>query len=102
MALALGATARHAFSQARRALRISTPAVADDWHAGMWTVFKDQLDESTPDQFDIQINLNSSLVKQGAEPVAMARGNLEMASLSAFDIAKIVLWLPQIMGYVTR
>ena len=77
-------------AQARRALRISTPAVPDDWHARMWTVFKDQIDKTLPGQFDVQISLNASLFKQGAEPVAMARGNLEMTTISAFDIAKLV------------
>jgi tripartite ATP-independent transporter DctP family solute receptor len=38
----------------------------------------------------VQIHLNATLFKQGAEPAAMARGNLELAAISAFDIAKIV------------
>lgn len=71
-------------------LRISTPAMTDDWHAKMWTVFKDQLDKQAAGQFEVQINLNGSLFKQGAEAVALARGNLELASISAFDIAKVV------------
>ena len=71
-------------------LRISTPAVPDDWHAKMWTVFKDALEKSAPGEFDVQINLNGALFKQGAEPTAMARGNLELATVSAFDIAKQV------------
>ena len=71
-------------------LRISTPAVADDWHAKMWTVFKNELSRSAPGKYEVQINLNGSLFKQGAEAVAMARGNLELASISAFDIAKVV------------
>ena len=65
-------------------------AVPDDWHAKMWTVYKDALEKTAPNQFDVQIHLNASLFKQGAEPAAMARGNLEMASISAFDIAKQV------------
>ena len=92
-----------AFAQARQLLRISTPAVPDDWHARMWAVLKEDLDKTAPGQFDTQINLNGSLFKQGAEPVAMARGNLELASVSAFDIAKIV---PEFSiftaGYVVR
>ena len=79
-----------AFAQSRVLLRISTPAVPDDWHAKMWTVFKDTLDKSAPGEFDVQINLNASLFKQGAEPAAMARGNLELTTISAFDIAKLV------------
>lgn len=101
-ALACGLV-RPLVAQGRQLLRISSPAVPDDWHARMWTVFKEQLDRNAPGQFDVQINLNSALFKQGAEPVAMARGNLELASISAFDIAKIV---PQFSiftaGYVIR
>lgn len=87
----------------RTPLRISTPAVPDDWHARMWTVLKEQLERDLPGQFDIQIHLGASLFKQGAEPVALARGNLELASISAFDIAKVV---PEFSlftaGYVIR
>ncbi|MBU3738411.1 MAG: DctP family TRAP transporter solute-binding subunit [Rhodoferax sp.] len=92
-----------AFAQSKIALRISTPAVPDDWHAKMWTVFKEALDKSSPNQFDVQINLNASLFKQGTEPAAMARGNLELSSISAFDIAKLV---PEFSiftaGYIVR
>ncbi len=92
-----------ALAQGKTVLRISTPAVPDDWHAKMWTVFKDALEKSAPGEFDVQINLNASLFKQGAEPAAMARGNLELTSVSAFDIAKL---LPEFSvftaGYVVR
>jgi TRAP-type transport system periplasmic protein len=88
--LALTGLAGQALAQAKIPLRISTPAVPDDWHAKMWTVFKESLDKSSPNQFDVQINLNASLFKQGTEPAAMARGNLELSSISAFDIAKLV------------
>jgi tripartite ATP-independent transporter DctP family solute receptor len=89
-AAALGASALPALAQSKTILRISTPAVPDAWHAKMWTVFKDNLEKSAPGEFDVQINLNASLFKQGAEPAAMARGNLEMTSVSPADIAKIV------------
>ncbi len=92
-----------AFAQTKIPLRISTPAVPDDWHGKMWTVFKESLDKSAPGEFDVQINLNASLFKQGTEPAAMARGNLELSSISAFDIAKIV---PEFSiftaGYIVR
>ena len=84
------ATVLPAFAQAKTALRISTPAVADDWHGKMWTVFKDSLDKSASGEFDVQINLNGALFKQGTEPAAMARGNLELSAISAQDIAKIL------------
>lgn len=102
-ALALAALLPAAQAQGKIPLRISTPAVPDDWHAKMWTVFKESLDKSAPGEFDVQINLNASLFKQGAEPTAMARGNLELASISAFDIAKLI---PEFSiftaGYVIR
>jgi tripartite ATP-independent transporter DctP family solute receptor len=79
-----------ALAQSKIVLRVSTPAVPDDWHAKMWTVFKENLEKSAPGEFDVQINLSASLFKQGTEPAAMARGNLELSSISAFDIAKLV------------
>ena len=90
-------------AQSKVPLRISTPAVPEDWHAKMWTVMKEQLDKTAPGEFDVQINLNASLFKQGTEPAAMARGNLEMSAISAFDISKLV---PEFSiftaGYVIR
>ncbi len=89
--MALGATATlPALAQNKVLLRMSTPAVPEDWHGKMWTVFKESLDKSAPGEFDVQINLNGSLFKQGTEPAAMARGNLELAAISAQDIAKIL------------
>jgi tripartite ATP-independent transporter DctP family solute receptor len=99
----MGALMPAAQAQSKVLLRISTPAVPDDWHAKMWTVFKENLDKSAPGEFDVQINLNASLFKQGTEPAAMARGNLELSSISAFDIAKLV---PEFSvftaGYIVR
>ena len=102
-AVALTAGGLPARAQSKTVLRISTPAVPDDWHAKMWTVFKDALEKSAPGEFDVQINLNASLFKQGAEPTAMARGNLELTTVSAQDIAKQV---PEFSiftaGYIVR
>ncbi|MEO8121249.1 MAG: C4-dicarboxylate ABC transporter, partial [Rhodoferax sp.] len=47
-AAALGAVALPGLAQTKTVLRISTPAVPDDWHAKMWTVFKDSLEKSAP------------------------------------------------------
>ncbi len=89
--------------QAATPLRASSPAVPDDWHARMWTVFKDTLEAGAAADFQVQIHLNASLFKQGTEPAAMARGNLDLATVSAFDIAKVV---PEFSiftaGYVVR
>ncbi len=46
---AVGATlAAPAFAQTKLPLRISTPAVPDDWHGKMWTVFKESLTRARP------------------------------------------------------
>jgi tripartite ATP-independent transporter DctP family solute receptor len=103
LAAALALAPLPALAQNKVLLRVSTPAVPDDWHGKMWTVLKESLDKSAPGEFDVQINLNASLFKQGTEPAAMARGNLELAAISAFDIAKLI---PEFSiftaGYVIR
>lgn len=84
-------------------LRISTPAVEADWHAKMLPVFKEKLEKAAPGQFDVEVHLNGTLFKQGTEPAAMQRGNLEMAMISAFDIAKqIPEWSIFTAGYLLR
>lgn len=84
-------------------IRISTPAVDTDWHAKMLPVFKETLEKSAPGEFDVEIHLNGTLFKQGTEPVAMQRGNLEMALISAQDIAKqIPAWSIFTAGYLVR
>lgn len=84
-------------------LRISTPAVETDWHAKMLTVFKEELEKTAPGEFDVEIHLNGTLFKQGTEPVAMQRGNLEMAMISAQDIAnQIPAWSVFTAGYLIR
>src|SRR6266702_7766276 len=77
-----------AFGQAETVLRISTPAVPDDWHVKMLYVFRDELNNAAPSRFDVQVHHSGTLFRQGAEPVAMQRGNLEMALLSMQDIAR--------------
>lgn len=102
-ALGISAISFVSTAQSKIVLRISTPAVPDDWHAKMWTVFKENLERSAPGEFDVQINLNASLFKQGAEPAAMARGNLELTTVSAADIAKLVpAFSIFTAGYVVR
>jgi tripartite ATP-independent transporter DctP family solute receptor len=77
-------------AQQKQVLRISTPAAPEDWHVKMLSVFKDRLEKSAPGRFDVQIHHSGTLFKQGAEPVAMQRGNLEMALVSMQDVAKQV------------
>jgi tripartite ATP-independent transporter DctP family solute receptor len=84
-------------------IRISTPAVPGDWHAEQLYIFKEYVERALPDQFDVQVFTNATLFKQGTEPAQMMRGNLDMAMISAQDIAK---QLPQYSiftaGYLIR
>jgi tripartite ATP-independent transporter DctP family solute receptor len=101
--LALGSAPQSASAAAAIKLRISTPAVEKDWHSQMLFVFKDWLERSAPGQFDVEVHLNATLFKQGTEPVAMQRGNLDMALISAQDIAKqIPEWSIFTSGYLIR
>lgn len=85
--LLLGAWFLAAPVHAQNLLRISTPAVPDDWHVKMLYVFKDALAKSAP-RLEVQVHHSGTLFRQGAEVVAMQRGNLEMALLSMQDIAR--------------
>lgn len=90
-------------AQTKTLLRISSPAVPQDWHAKMWNVFKEQLDKTAPGEFDVQIYLNSSLFKQAAETTAMARGNLELSTVSAADLSRQIPYFSVFTaGYVIR
>lgn len=84
-------------------IRISTPAVPGDWHAEMLYLFEEYVERSLPGQFDVEVHLNATLFKQGTEPAAMQRGNLDMAMISAQDIAKqIPEWSIFTAGYIIR
>src|SRR5712675_326733 len=82
------AAAAPALAQTKTVLRISTPAVPEDWHVKMLYVFRDELNKAAPGRFDVQVHHSGTLFRQGAEAVAMQRGNLEMALLSMQDIAR--------------
>jgi tripartite ATP-independent transporter DctP family solute receptor len=82
------AAAASALAQVKTVLRISTPAVPEDWHVKMLYVFRDELAKAAPGRFDVQVHHSGTLFRQGAEAVAMQRGNLEMALLSMQDIAR--------------
>jgi len=98
--LGIGAPAA---SAQERAVTISTPAVPGDWHAEMLYVFEEYVERSVPGAFDVEIHLNATLFKQGTEPAAMQRGNLDMALISAQDISKqIPEWSIFTAGYLIR
>jgi len=57
-------------------------------HVKMLYVFRDELNKAAPGRFDVQVHHSGTFFLQGAEAVAMQRGNLEMALLSMQDIAR--------------
>ena len=71
-------------------VRISTAAVPGDYHMEMWYVFKEWLERSAPGEFAVEVHHSGTLFKQGTEPAAMMRGNLEMTSPSIQDVVKLV------------
>lgn len=102
-AAALTGVSRQSWAAEPIKIRISTPAVDSDWHAKMLPIFRDKLESLAPGQFQVEIHLNGTLFKQGTEPAAMQRGNLEMAMISAQDIAKqIPEWSIFTAGYMIR
>ncbi len=87
-ALAIGTSGPLTAQEEPIKLRISTAAVEGDWHAQALYIFKDWLDRSSPGTFDVEIHTGATLFKQGTEPVAIQRGNLEMTLISMQDVAK--------------
>ncbi len=84
-------------------IRISSPAVAEDWHAKMWDIFSDTLEKSMPGHFEVEVHLNSTLFKQEAELTALQRGNLDVALLSAQQFSKQLSdWRVFTAGYLIR
>lgn len=102
LSLALGAAATAQAADPLK-VRLSTAAVPGDWHAEMMKVFEKQVEEAFPGEIDVEIHLNGTLFKQGTEPAAMQRGNLDMGLLSAQDFAKQVpAWSIFTAGYLIR
>ena len=73
-----------------KVLRISTPGSADEWQSKALVKFKEELDKSSPGQFDVQLHFNGTLFAQGTEIEAMQRGNLEGALTSPQDISNLI------------
>jgi tripartite ATP-independent transporter DctP family solute receptor len=88
--LAMPAILRSGRAQAAKAIRISTPAVPDEWQAKALEQFKAQVESAAPGVFDVQIFLNATLFEQGSEIAAMQRGNLEVGMTSPQDIASLI------------
>ena len=70
-------------------LRFSTAAPPPDFLSRSMQQFKADLEKSAP-EFDVQLHYASSLFRQGTEVPAMQRGNLEMSTMTTFEVAQQV------------
>jgi tripartite ATP-independent transporter DctP family solute receptor len=69
-------------------LRFSTAAPPPDFLSRSLERFKEEVDKAAPDQFDIKLHPGSSLFRQGTEVPAIQRGNLEMSTMTTFEVAQ--------------
>lgn len=70
-------------------LRFSTAAPPGDFLSRSMQQFKADLEKAAP-EFDVQLHYASSLFRQGTEVPAMQRGNLEMSTMTTFEVAQQV------------
>ncbi|HEY3074649.1 MAG TPA: C4-dicarboxylate ABC transporter, partial [Burkholderiales bacterium] len=86
VALALAATG--ALAQ-KTVLRFSTAAPPPDFLSKSLQQFKSELEKAAP-EFDVQVYPGSQLFRQGTEVPALQRGNLEMSTMTTFEVAQQV------------
>jgi tripartite ATP-independent transporter DctP family solute receptor len=83
--------------------RISTAAAEQDWLTRALQQFKENVERDLPGQIAVSVHANSSLFRQGTELPAIQRGNLEMSTMTTFEIEQ---QLPEYgvfsAGYVFR
>jgi tripartite ATP-independent transporter DctP family solute receptor len=77
-----------AHAQNKVLLRFSTAAPPPDFLSKSLERFKDELDKAAPDQFEVRLHPGSSLFRQGTEVAAIQRGNLELSTMTTFEIAQ--------------
>jgi tripartite ATP-independent transporter DctP family solute receptor len=84
-------------------LRISTAANEQDWLAKALQRFKAGVEQDLPGQVSVAVHANAALFRQGTEVPALQRGNLEMSTMTTFEIDQ---QLPEYgvlsAGYVLR
>jgi TRAP-type transport system periplasmic protein len=88
LAAALAITASSALAQSKTVLRFSTAAPPPDFLSKSLERFKEEVDKAAPNQFDIRLHPGSSLFRQGTEVPAIQRGNLEMSTMTTFEVAQ--------------
>ena len=77
-----------AFAQTKIQLRFSTAAPPPDFLSKSLERFRDEVEKAAPNQFDIKLHPGSSLFRQGTEVPAIQRGNLEMSTMTTFEVAQ--------------
>jgi TRAP-type C4-dicarboxylate transport system substrate-binding protein len=83
--------------------RISTAAVEGDWLSRALARFKASLDQALPGQLNVSVHANASLFRQGTEVPALQRGNLEMSTMTTFEIEQqLSQWGALSAGYGLR
>lgn len=85
-AAATGLSPAPAAAQEKQTLRFGTAAISGDLPVEMMYVFKGWVERSAPDQFDVQIHANGTIVRQGTEVTSLQRNTVEMSILSWWDI----------------
>jgi len=68
-------------------LRFSTAAPPPDFLSRSLGQFKAELEKAAP-EFDVQVYPGSQLFRQGTEVPALQRGNLEMSTMTTFEVAQ--------------
>jgi TRAP-type C4-dicarboxylate transport system substrate-binding protein len=92
-----------AAAQTAPQFRISTAAVEGDWLSRALARFKEGLDRAIPGQLNTSVHANASLFRQGTEVPALQRGNLEMSTMTTFEIEQqLPQWGALSAGYGFR
>jgi tripartite ATP-independent transporter DctP family solute receptor len=87
LALAAALVSATAGAQQKTVLRFSTAAPPPDFLTRSIQQFKSELEAAAP-EFDVQVYPGSQLFRQGTEVPALQRGNLEMSTMTTFEVAQ--------------
>jgi tripartite ATP-independent transporter DctP family solute receptor len=96
-ALVLGA-AIPAAAQDKIALRFSSAIPPGEILHRAQMRFKDDVEKALPGRVEVQLHPGSTLFRQGTEVPALQRGNLEMSTMTTFEVAQQI---PE-LGYLNR
>jgi tripartite ATP-independent transporter DctP family solute receptor len=97
-ALALCALPLNAAAQDKIVIRFSTVGPPADFTFKGMEKFRDEMNAKGGGRFDVQIHPAGTLFRMGAEVPAIQRGNLEMSTLSTFEVSQ---QMPE-FGFINR